>query len=79
MKVADIKIQNLTLSPNPEQIEGFVVPSVFYVTFSGTLEDGSTCRWSREFKTLDEDMELKTIVAGFLSSVMHHLYPNAAE
>ena len=77
MKIADVKIDSMTFvrdaRPSDDDQAG---GDQFNVWFAGTFENGTTCHWGNELRTLNDDMELQTIVSDFLLSVLNHLYPN---
>ena len=77
MKITDVKIDSVSYIRNAARgYDGEPGSDQFNVWFIGTFENGSKCHWGSELGSLDEDMELKTIVSGFLSSVLNHLCPN---
>ena len=81
MKITDVKIDSMNFIRNAQRDDDDEPKEGdhFNVWFVGTLENGQLCHWGSEIRNLDEDMELKTIVAGFLSSVLNHLCPNREE
>ncbi len=80
MKITDVKIDSMSFVRNSATVDdGEARADQLVVWFVGTFENGTKCHWGSELRSLDEDMELKTIVSGFLSSVLNHLCPNREE